>query len=165
MLGARARVKICAQGTQLAGCPDHHLHALLTRNECLWAFSLMSSLFFICELINSCRHGHASAKAPGKCQLSSPITVYFVIIFQDRVSHRSPGYAGTHYVGQVGLELSDPPAWFSKVFFSLKLVAFSEPGFPERSVGGSVSILLLFVKKRVVGLGSWLTVQEHWPYR
>lgn len=117
MLGARARVKICAQGTQLAGRPDHHLHALLTRNACLWAFSLMSSLFFICELINvHVRAGMGThLRTPRKTPAVFPITVYFIIIFQDRVSQRSPGYAGTHYVDQVCLELSDPPAWFSKV--------------------------------------------------
>lgn len=40
-----------------------------------------------------------------------------------------------------------------KVFLSLEPVAFSEPSFPGHSIGGLVSILVLFVRSVVVGLG------------
>jgi hypothetical protein len=39
----------------------------------------------------------------------------FVLVFQDRVSLCSPGYPGTHFVDQAGLELRNPPASASRV--------------------------------------------------
>jgi hypothetical protein len=37
------------------------------------------------------------------------------LFFRDRVSLCSPGYPGTHYVDQAGLELRNPPASISQV--------------------------------------------------
>ena len=39
----------------------------------------------------------------------------FVCLFQDRVSLYIPGCPGTHSVDQAGLELSNPPAFLSRV--------------------------------------------------
>jgi hypothetical protein len=39
----------------------------------------------------------------------------FILIFRDRISLYSPGYPGTHFVDQAGLELSNPPASASQV--------------------------------------------------
>jgi hypothetical protein len=39
----------------------------------------------------------------------------FGLVFQDRVSLYSPGYPGTHFVDQAGLELRNPPASASQV--------------------------------------------------
>jgi hypothetical protein len=39
----------------------------------------------------------------------------FFFFFQDRVSLYSPGYTGTHFVDQAGLELRNPPASASQV--------------------------------------------------
>ena len=40
---------------------------------------------------------------------------YFILVFPDRVSLYSPGYPGTHFVVQAGLELRNPPASASQV--------------------------------------------------
>jgi hypothetical protein len=37
------------------------------------------------------------------------------LVFRDRVSLCSPGYPGTHFVDQAGLELRNPPASASQV--------------------------------------------------
>jgi hypothetical protein len=48
---------------------------------------------------------------------------YFIfLVFRDRVSLYSPGYPGTHFVDQVGLELRNPPASASQVL-GLKVCA------------------------------------------
>jgi hypothetical protein len=39
----------------------------------------------------------------------------FSFFFPDRVSLYSPGYPGTHFVDQAGLELRNPPASASRV--------------------------------------------------
>jgi hypothetical protein len=39
----------------------------------------------------------------------------FVFVFRDRVSLYSPGCPGTHFVGQAGLKLRNPPASASRV--------------------------------------------------
>jgi hypothetical protein len=39
----------------------------------------------------------------------------FFLVFRDRVSLRSPGCPGTHFVDQAGLELRNPPASASRV--------------------------------------------------
>jgi hypothetical protein len=39
----------------------------------------------------------------------------FVFVFRDRVSLYSPGFPGTHFVDQAGLELRNPPASASQV--------------------------------------------------
>jgi hypothetical protein len=41
--------------------------------------------------------------------------LFFVFVFQDRVSLYSPGCPGAHSVDQVGLELRNPPASASQV--------------------------------------------------
>jgi hypothetical protein len=43
------------------------------------------------------------------------INDFFFPFFWDRVSLCSPGYPGTHYVDQAGLELKNPPASSSQV--------------------------------------------------
>ena len=40
---------------------------------------------------------------------------FFFLVFRDRVSLCSPGYPGTHFVDQAGLELRNPPASASRV--------------------------------------------------
>jgi hypothetical protein len=40
---------------------------------------------------------------------------FFLFFFQDRVSLYSPGYPGTHFVEQAGLELRNSPASASQV--------------------------------------------------
>ena len=45
----------------------------------------------------------------------NPITFFFFLVFQDRVSLYSPGYPGTHFVDQAGLKLRNPPASASQV--------------------------------------------------
>jgi hypothetical protein len=35
---------------------------------------------------------------------------FFFLVFRDKVSLCSPGYPGTHFVDQAGLELRNPPA-------------------------------------------------------
>jgi hypothetical protein len=52
--------------------------------------------------------------------------VFFVFVFQDRVSLYSPGCPGTHFVDQAGLELRNPPASASRVL-GLKVCA-TTPG-------------------------------------
>jgi hypothetical protein len=39
----------------------------------------------------------------------------FILVFGDRVSLYSPGYPGTHFVDQAGLELRNLPASASQV--------------------------------------------------
>jgi hypothetical protein len=41
--------------------------------------------------------------------------LFFIFVFQDRVSLHSPGSSGTHSVDQVGLKLRNPPASASRV--------------------------------------------------
>jgi hypothetical protein len=41
--------------------------------------------------------------------------LFVVVVFRDRVSLYSPGYPGTHFVDQAGLELRNPPASASRV--------------------------------------------------
>jgi hypothetical protein len=41
--------------------------------------------------------------------------VFFLFVFRDRVSLCSPGYPGTHFVDQAGLELRNPLASASRV--------------------------------------------------
>jgi len=53
--------------------------------------------------------------------------VGLVLVFRDRVSLYSPGYPGTHFVDQAGLELRNPPASASQVL-GLKVCA-TTPGF------------------------------------
>jgi hypothetical protein len=47
---------------------------------------------------------------------------FFCFVFRDRVSLYSPGYPGTHFVDQAGLELRNPPASASQVL-GLKVCA------------------------------------------
>jgi hypothetical protein len=58
--------------------------------------------------------------------------------FQDRVSMCSPGYPGTHFVDQAGLELGNPPASDSQVL-ELKVCATT----PSDTSYLNYSILLL----------------------
>jgi hypothetical protein len=55
--------------------------------------------------------------------------ICFVLFFWDRVSLYSPGYPGTHFVAQAGLELRNPPASASRVL-GLKACA-TMPGFSQ----------------------------------
>jgi hypothetical protein len=43
------------------------------------------------------------------------VCLFFVLFFRDRVSLYSPGYPGTHFVEQAGLELRNPPASASQM--------------------------------------------------
>jgi hypothetical protein len=43
------------------------------------------------------------------------IIITIILFFRDRVSLYSPGYPGTHFVDQAGLELRNPPASASRV--------------------------------------------------
>jgi hypothetical protein len=52
---------------------------------------------------------------------------FFFLVFRDRVSLYSPGYPGTHFVDQAGLELRDSPASASQVL-GLKVCA-TTPGY------------------------------------
>ena len=51
---------------------------------------------------------------------------FFFLVFRDRISLCSPGYPGTHFVDQAGLELRNPPASASRVL-GLKVCA-TTPG-------------------------------------
>jgi hypothetical protein len=42
-------------------------------------------------------------------------SLFFFLVFPDRVSLSSPGCPGTHFVDQAGLELRNPPASASRV--------------------------------------------------
>jgi hypothetical protein len=50
------------------------------------------------------------------------LTLFFVLVFRDRVSLYSPGCPGTHSVDQAGLELRNPPVSASQVL-ELKVCA------------------------------------------
>jgi hypothetical protein len=43
------------------------------------------------------------------------LSFFLFLVFRDRVSLYSPGYPGTHFVDQAGLELRNPPAPASRV--------------------------------------------------
>jgi hypothetical protein len=55
----------------------------------------------------------------------------FIYLFRDRVSLCSPGYPGTHFIDQAGLELRNPPASASRVL-GLKVCA-TTPGYGKIS--------------------------------
>jgi hypothetical protein len=57
-----------------------------------------------------------------------PVFLFFLLVFRDRVSLCSPGYPGTHFVDQAGLELRNPPASASQV---LGLQACATTARPE----------------------------------
>jgi hypothetical protein len=48
--------------------------------------------------------------------------LFVCLVFRDRVSLYSPGYPGTHFVAQAGLELKNPPVSASRVL-GLKVCA------------------------------------------
>jgi hypothetical protein len=52
------------------------------------------------------------------------MVIGFVLFFRDRVSLCSPGYPGTHFVDQAGLELRNPPAPASGVL-GLMVIVFT----------------------------------------
>jgi hypothetical protein len=43
------------------------------------------------------------------------VCLFVFVFFRDRVSLYSPGYPGTHFVDQAGLELRNPPVSASQV--------------------------------------------------
>jgi hypothetical protein len=45
-----------------------------------------------------------------RCSPPHPFFFFFFLVFRDRVSLYSPGYPGTHFVDQAGLELRNLPA-------------------------------------------------------
>jgi hypothetical protein len=51
----------------------------------------------------------------GPWGLSLSLSLSLSLVFRDRVSLRSPGCPGTHFVDQAGLELRNPPASASPV--------------------------------------------------
>jgi hypothetical protein len=61
--------------------------------------------------------------------------VLFCFVFPDRVSLYSPGYPGTHFVDQVGLELRNLPASASRVLGSKAYATMpgSDPFFQQPS--------------------------------
>jgi hypothetical protein len=57
------------------------------------------------------------------------VVLFVCFCFRDRVSLCSPGYPGTHFVDQAGLELRNPPASASRVL-GLKACA-TTPGYSK----------------------------------
>jgi hypothetical protein len=51
----------------------------------------------------------------GTGEMLSSCFFFLFLVFQDRVSLCSPGYPGTHFVDQAGLELRNLPASASRV--------------------------------------------------
>ena len=64
--------------------------------------------------------------------------LFFVLVFQDRVSLYSPGCLGTHSVDQAGLELRNLPTSASQV---LGLKACATPACPAQTFNFSPVVL------------------------
>jgi hypothetical protein len=92
--------------------------------------------------------------------------LFFVFVFQDRVSLCSPGCPGTHSVDQAGLELRNPPASASPVLGSKAPCPAERTNFTAEESKGVLTHCprnLIFFSVIFQVVIENLSQKKHWP--